>query len=207
MEELGISTLRFDFSGHYESGGRTEDLTIASGADDALSAFRYMIQHLPAARYGIVASSFGASAALRILDHLVPLNALCLRAPVSDYAATRRRQLGPDGIAQWKRDGVIEIDSSDGPVTSSYAFYEDALTHDTYRAVQHFLVPTLVIQGTEDNTVTQAESERLCASIGRLAALRMIKDADHGFKNPVHFAALIDLTVDFVTEHLVKPSL
>jgi pimeloyl-ACP methyl ester carboxylesterase len=202
LQQHLLNSVRFDFCGHYESGGSTADLTIATAADDLISVLRDTQETLQVERLGIVASSFGASAAIRCIREITPLNAVCFRAPVSDYAATRRRQLGPTGILEWERAGLIEIDSSDGPVISPYEFYEDALSHDAYSEARAIGAPTLIIQGTNDDTVLVEESQALARAIGDHARLAIIPGADHGFKNAAHFQELVDLTVGFMTESM-----
>jgi len=204
LAELGIASCRFDFAGHGGSGGDTASLTVRSAADDAVRVASHCRSQFltPDARFGIVASSFGASAALRGLKELSP-SALVLRAPISDYAEVRRLQFGEDGIARWKTTGLIEVESSKGPVLSGYGFYEDASSHDTYAAVQGSQVPTLILHGDLDDNVPLAQSQKLCMAIGSTSRLVVMQGAGHSFSEPSHFERLTAECVSFLRAKLL----
>lgn len=201
---LGIASCRFDFAGHGESGGDTASLTIGRAADDTASvAFRFRSDFLARnARLAVVASSFGASAALRALKELSPLSALVLRAPVSDYVEVRLSQYGADGIAHWKRAGSIEVESSKGPLLSGYEFYQDASSHNTYDAVRNCQVPTLILHGDKDDNVPLEQSITLAKAIGTSARLVVVHGAGHSFSEPSHFERLTTECISFLRETL-----
>jgi alpha-beta hydrolase superfamily lysophospholipase len=204
LAERGIASVRFDFAGHGESGGNTRDLTIGTAAADVATVYR-SVQNLTgttALNCAAVAASFGASALLRSVKRLEHLRAMVLRAPVSNYAEVRRLQFGDSGIADWKKTGLLIVDSSRGSIESGYDFYLDAKAHDTYAAAKNLSTPTLVIQGSEDETVPLNHSELLVSAIGPKAHLEIISGADHSFKNEDQFNLLFDLAGGFLLQHL-----
>ena len=117
LGKSNIATLRFDFPGHGDSSGTTTDLTIESGARIVRGMFAELQKCFPDVPIGLVGASFGATAVLSssILNKAA---AIAFRSPVSDYAAVREHQLGPEKMAEWHREGVIGGLISRGRLTS-----------------------------------------------------------------------------------------
>lgn len=204
LTSVGIATCRFDFAGHGESGGSTGSLTIRRAAQDLTKIAGYFRQEflLPRAKLGIVASSFGASAALRALKHLSPVSALFLRAPISDYAEVRRLQYGDEGISRWRKTGFIEVESSKGPQQSGFEFYKDARSHDTYKEIRNLKTPTLILHGDRDDNVPLEQSRKLAKAVGAQARLVVVNGAGHGFSDSAHQEQLVTEAMSFLSAHL-----
>ncbi|MCY4032713.1 MAG: alpha/beta fold hydrolase [Hyphomicrobiales bacterium] len=200
LSEMGVATLRFDFPGHGESSGTTEELTISQGAalvnkltDELAERFSGKPIALLGASYGgscILASQVSAKAA-----------AIVLRSPVSDYQAVRAHQLGPDGLARWEKEGVIDGLISRGRLTP-WAFYIDAGRIDLYAKAANERAPLLLVHGNKDTTVPVAQSERLCSAWGGKTDLRQIAGGDHSLSDTTHTRMFVDLACSWIADHL-----
>jgi uncharacterized protein len=204
LAERGIAGVRFDFAGHGKSEGTTRGLTIASAADDIRTVYRAfdnLVGVVDQPR-GAVASSFGAAALLRCVRDLSELKAIVLRAPISDYAEVRRLQFGSEGIRKWEDTGVLSVQSSRGRLESGYPFYADAMAHDVYAEVANLPIPTLVLQGSNDEDVPVEHTKRLVAVLGARARLEIIVGANHSFGNEAHFHLLFAEMTNFLLLNL-----
>lgn len=200
LSEKNIATLRFDFPGHGESGGTTEDLTISRGAalvDELADLLAERFIRKPVALLG---ASYGGSC---ILTSRASAKAavIVLRSPVSDYQAVRAQQLGPDGLARWEKEGVMDGLISRGRLTP-WAFYTDAGQTDIYAKAKNEHAPLLLVHGNKDTTVPVAQSERLCSAWYGRSDLIQIAGGDHSLSDTMHTQMFVDLGCLWIADNL-----
>lgn len=88
FERHGFESLRFDFRGHGESGGKPEQMTIAGEVEDLAAAIQFL-SHRHASPVGIVGTSLGAAiAVLYAARARQPPFALALLSAVLDFRRT-----------------------------------------------------------------------------------------------------------------------
>jgi hypothetical protein len=128
-----------------------ETLTVTRMLDETQAA-------LDAAGEGPVAligSSLGAFVAVHALARDVGrrVDRLILLAPALDFGGNRLRQLGEQGIEEWRRAGRLRVFhyASNEPRDVGFELYEDAARYDAFAVT--LPVPALVVQGTRDETV------------------------------------------------------
>jgi uncharacterized protein len=127
----------------------------------------------------LIGSSLGAFVAVHVAAQDVGrrLARLVLLAPALDFGGNRLRQLGEQGIDEWRRSGHLRVfhyaDAQFREV--GFGLYEDAAQYDAF-AVE-LAVPTMVFQGTRDASVNPAMVERWAQSQPRVT-LRLLDD-DH----------------------------
>jgi pimeloyl-ACP methyl ester carboxylesterase len=101
---------------------------------------------------------------------------LILLAPALDFGGNRLRQLGDQGIEEWRTRGSLRLfhyaDNTHRDV--GFQLYEDAARHDAFAV--RLRVPALVFQGRRDESVDPAMVERWTRS--QPAQLRLLDD-DH----------------------------
>ena len=84
----GFASLRFDFRGHGETGGKTERMTVAGEVQDLAAAVRFL-RGRRAPQITIVATSLGAGVAVLYTARArKPPSALVLLSPVLDFRRT-----------------------------------------------------------------------------------------------------------------------
>lgn len=184
LAEQNIATLRFDFPGHGDSGGSTRDLTIGRGADVVSGMFEELQRQIPSVPVGLVGASYGASSILSS-SILGDVAAIVLRSPISDYAAVRARQLGPEKMKEWEKEGVIGGLISRGRRTP-WAFYEEAQKLNLIAKAATHTTPLLIVQGTKDLTVPMGQSQNLREAWGGCADLVQIENGDHALEAYQH---------------------
>jgi pimeloyl-ACP methyl ester carboxylesterase len=103
----------------------------------------------------LIGSSLGAFVAVHAAaaDRWGAVDRLVLLAPALDFGGNRLRQLGEQGIEEWRRAGHLRVFhyAWNEPRDVGFALYEDAAQYDAFAlALPH---PMLVFQGRRDASV------------------------------------------------------
>jgi len=105
-------------------------------------------------------------------------------AGISDFKA--RFQIGSSQFNDWREKGIIHIENSRTKqlMPHYFQFFQDFAANEerlTIKlAVQKLNVPLLIIQGSDDTTVTELEANRLHQWNSK-SELEIIKNGDHSF--------------------------
>ena len=127
----------------------------------------------------LVGSSLGAFVSVHAAarDTTGLIDRLILMAPALDFGGNRLRQLGPNGLDEWRRSGLLQVYHYGSGVEKQvrFALYEDAAGYDAITLPT--TLPTLVFQGDQDTSVDPAMVQQWAQ--GRpLVDLRILPD-DH----------------------------
>jgi pimeloyl-ACP methyl ester carboxylesterase len=125
----------------------------------------------------LVGSSLGAFVSVHVAARHPSVDRLVLLAPALDFAETRMRDLGEDGIAAWRRTGRLDVFhyAYGRTVPIGFALYEDAASYDAFKL--ELTQPILAFQGTRDTVVDPKVAERFARSRPNMT-LRLLDD-DH----------------------------
>lgn len=179
----GRAFLRFDYSGHGESGGVFEELTISDWLADAKAALGLL-----AGKVVLVGSSMGGWISL-LLSREIPekIAGLVTIAAAPDFTedlmwggwdeATR---------ATLERDGVVMEPSDYGePYPITRGLIHNGRDNLIFRAPLALPFPVRLLQGTNDDAVPQEVALRLLAHAeADDIQLLLVKHADHRFSTP-----------------------
>jgi pimeloyl-ACP methyl ester carboxylesterase len=204
--ERGIATFRFDFFGQGESEGPFARITLTTALQQVLSALA-LIHAQGFRRIGLMGSSFGGLVAILTADRYASdggtLAALGLKCPVPDFPEMLRVEFGEHGMKQWKdAQEIPDVTGGPQPVRLEYAFYEDCLRYDAYKAAEAIRVPTLIVQGDCDEYVPLQQSQRLHDALRGPKRLEVLAGADHRFSRAADFLRMADLLTDWLVQHL-----
>ena len=179
-QTIGQAMLKFDYSGHGQSGGAFTAGTISTWLSDTLKA----LDDLTTGPVILVGSSMGGwLAVLTALARPERIHALLLIAPAPDFTHwgieagltdTQRRALATQGY--------FEEPSEYGPdpYVITRALIDDGKQHLLLEAPIDFTGPVRIIHGLADPDVPSSVSVRLMARLSSLdVRLQMIKDGDH----------------------------
>lgn len=182
----GFDTLRFDFRGHGESGGKSEEMTIAGEVGDLTAAVRFLKIRC-SAPIGIVGHSFGGGiAVLYAAEASQSPFALVLLAPALDYRRTflepetpwTRQWFTPSALANAARNGVFDV----GEFRFGAELVREFHTVDPARVLQGLAVPVLVIHGDGD-TVASFHAARDAARSSKGVRFVCVAGAEHYFES------------------------
>ena len=200
LNKNGVSTLRFDFTGHGESQGSVEEITVSDAVDDVKSAVNFVYEMFD--KLFLFGNSFGGAAALAYAAKDDRVLLLVLKAPVSSYSEKFENEFGQEGINKWKEQGYIEYSVEEKTYRVPYKFYQDSIKYN-YNVYDYINISVLIVHGNKDENVPVNQSLELVKHL-KNGKLEIVKGADHRFTNKQHFDKSIKLTVSWLLKELKK---
>lgn len=183
--ENGRAFLRFDYSGHGESGGLFEAGTIGLWLEESLAVLRAMTEG-PSI---LVGSSMGGWIALLVARALAEaqeaalLAGMVLIAPATDFTeALIFSRLPPEALQAIQSSGVWLRPSpySPEPQPVTRALIEDGRRHLLFGSSIRSHCPVHILQGMRDADVPWQHAVTLVEHLaGDPVALTLVKDGDH----------------------------
>ena len=204
-EQAGRAFIRFDYSGHGESGGEFADGTIGRWLADSLGVFDACCQGPQI----LIGSSMGGwlallmVRALRARPQAAPASVigLVLVAPAVDFTEELmwkrftpeiRKELEENGV--WKRPSEY----SSEPYLVTRQLIEEGRDHLLLGGMIETGCPVRILQGVEDPDVPWRHAVEL---VSRLASddvvLTLVKDGDHRLSRPEDIERLIRAVAEF----------
>jgi pimeloyl-ACP methyl ester carboxylesterase len=195
--EQGRACVRFDYSGHGESGGNFVDGTIGRWLEEALAVFDQFC-HGPQV---VIGSSMGGWIALLLARELAQrqtggasLAGLVLIAPAPDFteelmwknfSKEARREIGENGV--WYRPSEY---GDPYPITKR--LIEEGRNHLVLGATIDVGCPVRILQGVQDPDVPWQHALRLSHRLpAEDVVLTMIQDGDHRLSRPQDIARIL----------------
>jgi pimeloyl-ACP methyl ester carboxylesterase len=201
----GCACVRFDYSGHGDSGGAFIDGTISRWLEEAVAVFDAYC----AGPQVLVGSSMGGWLALLLAHELkgrvpapAPLAGLVLIAPAVDFTEELMWKRFPPEIKReieangcWARPSQY----SDKPYLITKGLIEDGRRHLLLGGLIETGCPVRILQGVQDPDVPWRHAVEL---VSRFAAddvvLSLVKDGDHRLSRPEDIERLISAVEEFV---------
>jgi pimeloyl-ACP methyl ester carboxylesterase len=201
----GRAMVRFDYSGHGESGGDFADGTISAWLEEAVAVF-------DACGRGpqvVIGSSMGGWIALLLLRALARRDAaasgtvagLVLVAPAVDFTEELiwkrasqdvRRTIEQQGF--WMRPSAYQLD----PYPITRALIEDGRRHLLLGGMIETGCPVRILQGVQDPDVPWQHAVELTSRFARDdVVLTLVKDGDHRLSRPEDIERLIAAVAEF----------
>ena len=204
-EQAGRACVRFDYSGHGESGGEFSDGTIGRWLADALAVFDACCRDPQI----LVGSSMGGWLALLMVRALrarrqagpASVAGLVLVAPAVDFTEELmwkrftpaiKRELEEKGF--WARPSEYSAE----PYLVTRQLIEEGRNHLLLAGMIETGCPVRILQGVEDPDVPWRHAVEL---VSRLASddvvLTLVKDGDHRLSRPEDIERLIRAVAEF----------
>jgi pimeloyl-ACP methyl ester carboxylesterase len=200
--ERGRACVRFDYSGHGESGGRFVDGTIGRWLEDTVAVFSQFC-HGPQV---VVGSSMGGWMALLLARELLrqppgaTLAGLVLIAPAPDFTEELMwKGFSPKIRKEIEETGIWLRPSEYGePYPITKTLIEEGRNHLLLGAAINVGCPVRILQGAQDPDVPWHHAFALAH---RLPAddvvLTMIQDGDHRLSRPQDIARILAAVAEF----------
>ena len=204
-EQAGRACIRFDYSGHGESGGEFTDGTIGRWLGDALGVFDACCRGPQI----FVGSSMGGWLALLLVRALrqrlqagpASVAGLVLIAPAVDFTEELMwKRFTPDIKRELEENGVWARPSeySPEPYLVTRRLIEEGRNHLLLGGMIETGCPVRILQGVEDPDVPWRHAVEL---VSRLASddvvLTLVKDGDHRLSRPEDIERLIRAVAEF----------
>jgi pimeloyl-ACP methyl ester carboxylesterase len=191
-EKTGQAYVRFDYSGHGESGGPFEAGTISRWLEEALVVF----ERVARGPHVVVGSSMGGWIALLMARSLAAKGAaaeakmagLVLIAPAPDFTeALMWSQMAPEVRREIEEKGrwLRPSEYDDGPYPITRALIEDGRRHLLLDRPVEIGCPVRILQGVLDPDVPWRHALKLVSCLAQDdVVLTLIKDGDHRLSRP-----------------------
>jgi len=202
-ESEGRACVRFDYSGHGESGGAFADGTIGRWLEESVAVYR----HYAKGPQVVIGSSMGGwlalllAAQLRKLRGSAPLAGMVLIAPAVDFteelmwkqfSPAIRREIEEKGV--WTRPSDYEPGGY--PITRE--LIEEGRNHLLLGGLIETGCPVHILQGVLDPDVPWRHAQELVTRLSRDdVVLTLIKDGDHRLSRLEDIERLIAAVKEF----------
>jgi pimeloyl-ACP methyl ester carboxylesterase len=199
----GRDCLRFDYSGHGESGGEFTDGSIGAWLEESLAVYRQFAKGPQV----VIGSSMGGWLALLLARRLrahrdaAPIAGMVLIAPAVDFTETLMWDQFSDAVKHeieqngfWLRPSAYGEDAY--PITR--ALIEDGRKHLLLGGLIETGCPVHILQGVQDPDVPWRHALELVARFARDdVVVTLIKDGDHRLSRPEDIERLIAAVAEF----------
>lgn len=202
-KENGRACVRFDYSGHGESGGEFTDGTIGRWLEESLAVYT-RFAHGPQV---VIGSSMGGWLALLLARALAkrtdvaPPVGMVLIAPAVDFteelmwkqfSGAIKREIEAKGF--WTRPSAY----AEGGYPITKALIEDGRNHLMLGGLIETRCPVHILQGVRDPDVPWRHAQDLVARFSRDdVVLTLIKDGDHRLSRPEDLERLLNAVKEF----------
>jgi pimeloyl-ACP methyl ester carboxylesterase len=203
--EQGRACIRFDYSGHGESGGRFADGTIGRWLEESRAVFSRFCEGPTIA----IGSSMGGWISLLLARDLrtgrVPgtgsLAGLVLIAPAVDFTEVLMWQRMPPDIKRqiettgsWQRPSAYDPE----PYLITRQLIEEGRNHLLLGGLIETGCPVRILQGVKDEDVPWEHAVSLVSRIARDdVVLTLVKDGDHRLSRPEDIERLLAAVSEF----------
>ncbi|MCW5673279.1 MAG: alpha/beta hydrolase [Xanthobacteraceae bacterium] len=212
--KTGRAFIRFDYSGHGESGGKFEDGTISQWLEESLAVFKTRTSGSQI----VIGSSMGGWMALLLARALAndpslapdaKLAGLVLIAPAPDFTEELmwknfsdevRKQIETTG--QWERPSVY----GDPPYAITKGLIEDGRKHLLLGSPIQVKCPVRILQGVLDPDVPWQHAMKLVSCLAQDdVTMTLVKDGDHRLSRPEDIERLLKTVEELAGEVSAKP--
>ncbi len=197
LYDSGFASLRFNYHGCGEgtekSDGDFEDSFLSRRILDFKAALDYAEElDIDNRRLGAIGSSLGgtviiASGDARIRAMVSLATPYSFKKPAEDY---------PDLN---KGTGLVDLPS--GRKIKS-TFFHEIREFDAGKALSNLDYPLMVIHGSADQVVPVEDGQKIYQKARGCKELKIIKNGNHSFDDPVHLAQIVDLSCRWLKKHL-----
>ena len=150
--ELGITSIAFDFPGHGESYGKSENLRV----DVCISYINSVVEYVKETygedvKISFYAISFGAYILLnKLINDKYEYENIVLRSPAFNMKEILVESLLKESFEEYEKNGVAKAGYG-GKIVVTYSFYEDLKNHNIYNDYKG-KKKILILQGKDDDT-------------------------------------------------------
>jgi pimeloyl-ACP methyl ester carboxylesterase len=200
--ENGRACVRFDYSGHGESGGDFRDGTIGRWLEESLAVFE---AHAEGPQV-VVGSSMGGWIALLLLRALRQkaragsVAGLVLIAPAVDFTDVLMWQRFPAKVKKEIEERGVWLRPSEygEPYPITRALIEDGRNHLLLGGMIETGCPVRILQGVQDPDVPWNHAVALTSRLAQDdVVLTLVKDGDHRLSRPEDLERLIKAVSEF----------
>ena len=176
LAELGVATLRFDFTGLGESGGEFADSHFTANVADLVAAAQFLAQHYAAPRL-LVGHSLGGAAVLAAAGQIASAEVVAtIGAP---FDPGHVGHLFADKRAEIEAEGEAMVTIAGRPFRITREFLEDIGSQDQAARIADLRRPLLIFHSPVDRIVGIDHAARIFTAARHPKSFISLDKADH----------------------------
>lgn len=203
LEERGIASLRFDFSGNGQSEGDFSHTSYTRHIGEMKQAMTFL-SDLGFVRFAAGGHSMGAAIALLAAERMAAesLNIKAVCALAGRLGSGRISQLFSDRqMEELRQTGKVSFVSRGRKLELREDFFTDMQQYDLSATVANLKIPLMVIHGDKDEVIA-VQNALEAKERNPAIELEIIADADHMFLNPAHRGKIAERSAAWFSEIL-----
>ncbi len=200
LAKLGFLCMRFEFSGTNTSAGKFENKLMSTEVKEIKLAINFLKKNYGVQKLILIGHSTGAIDAALYAHKDKRITKLILSGGVSDLKHAVRYDFTDLQVYQLWKQGYITYHRPKHWTHNkklNKAFYDEFFTLNIPKALKQFHKPILILHGEQDQGVFVKEAHELYKIANKPKKLTIIKDADHSFTKPKHFAQALNAIYKF----------
>jgi len=200
LAQNGIASLRFDFSGHGDSGGSFEDLSITKQVKELKIAYDFLAEQsrIDPSKIFVLGHSLGALITGVFQSQEKSASGLILVSPAFHQRELIKNWHTKKEINQWQNKGYL--DTPKGRIGQQYL--QQVQNTDWSETASNIKVPILIIHGREDDDVPLKFAEDLYQKVqSTQKKLEVVEVEDHSFESRKGKDVLVKLCSEWIRKH------
>ena len=202
LEELGIASVRFDFSGSGESDGAFIDMTISKELQDAENILEYVkaLDFVDKDNIGVVGLSMGGLiSGILASEHKEDIKALCLWAPANNMRKVFAEDRTIEEIEAFRNKGFYDYHG----FSLGFGYYNDIKGLDIRNRSAGFDKNILILHSDNDSSVPIVFSKMYLELYKDRAKRIVIEGGEHTFETVPTEKQVLEYTYKFFNEELM----
>ncbi len=176
LVEVGIATLRFDFTGLGESAGDFADTNFSSNIDDLIAACRFMEQEYQAPSI-LIGHSLGGAAVLQAANHMDSVKAVAtIGAPAEPEHVKHNFAVNLEEIEE---KGQAQVTLAGRPFTIKKQFLDDLEETKMRNYIKSLNRALIIFHSPIDNTVGIENATKIFVNAKHPKSFISLDKADH----------------------------
>ena len=171
----GEAFASLDMTGHGDSEGDLVDLSGTRNINDLSRGLAFIeSRNGPFAAVHLIGSSMGGLTALwfAAVKPGIVTRVMAI-APAFEMAGRLLLALGSDKAKQWRRDGVLHLDTGYADFDLGYGFVEDETRYPTESLRRRLKTPSLILHGSDDEVVPCQLSRRFAERLEHVELIEL----------------------------------
>ncbi|MGF1462056.1 MAG: alpha/beta fold hydrolase [Maricaulaceae bacterium] len=198
LAEVGIATLRFDFTGLGHSDGDFANTNFSSNVDDLVAAAQFLEADYEAPHI-LIGHSLGGAAVLAAAGRLPSVRAVATLAAPSDVEHVKHHF--QDNLEEIEKSGEAHVKLAGRPFTIKKQFIDDISSQNIENAVGSLKRALLVCHSPIDATVSIDHATRIFKAAKHPKSFLSLDNADHLLTNRDHAIYAADVIAAWASRY------
>ncbi|MEQ9307864.1 MAG: alpha/beta fold hydrolase [Balneolaceae bacterium] len=176
LAEVGIATLRFDFTGLGESAGDFANTNFSSNIDDLVAACRFLSKEYESPSI-LIGHSLGGAAVLQAANQMESIKAVAtIGAPAEPEHVKQNFEMSLDEI---EKTGEAKVTLAGRPFTIKKQFVDDLEEVKMKEYIKHLDRALIIFHSPIDNTVGVENAQKIFMAAKHPKSFISLDEADH----------------------------